>query len=73
MSRLSFGKFVDRCFWAILCAIALYAADELKGMGTNIADLNEKMAVVLTRLSDQDKRFDLIERRVDLAEKTLRE
>lgn len=80
MSRLSFGKFVDRVFWAILCAIAIYAADQLKEMGSNIADLNKSMAVVLTRLSDYDKRMDnqdvrqaAEEKRMDTMEKIIRE
>lgn len=71
--RLTFGHFVDRIFWALLCGIMIYAADQLKDMGKTVGDLNEKMAVVITRLSDYDKQMDMISHRLDLLERIVRE
>lgn len=67
--RLEFGKFVDKTFWALLCAVALYSSQELKSIGDNVSELNEKMAVVLSRLSNSDLRMNEINKRLDRLEK----
>jgi len=71
--RLTFGHFVDRVFWALICGVMIYAADQLKDMGKTVSDLNEKMAVVISRLSDYDKQMDAISRRLDNLERITRE
>lgn len=72
-NRLDFGKFIDKAFWALITASVIFAANELKSIGNNVSELNEKMAVVLTRLSDTDRRTEQIEHRIHDLEKIIRE
>lgn len=59
--RLGFGDFVDRVFWALITGSAIYAASQLRTLGENVSELNEKMAVVISRLGDYDRRIMFIE------------
>lgn len=63
--RLQFGTFVDRIFWLLLTTAIFYSASQLKILSTNVSELNEKMAIVLTRLGDYDHRLDALETNVN--------
>lgn len=62
--RLQFGTFVDRFFWLLLTGAIFYSSTQLKVLSNNVQELNEKMAVVLTRLGDYDHRIDQLEQNV---------
>jgi len=69
--RLSLKRYVDKAFWLLLCAVIAFAAEELKSIGDNVSSLNEKMATVIERLSNQDHQNDLFEHRLESLEKSL--
>lgn len=52
--RLDFGHFVDRIFWTLITAAALYTAH-------SINELNEKVAVVIEHMSGTDRRLGVLE------------
>jgi hypothetical protein len=68
--RLSFGHFVDKAFWFITTTCALYISSQFKVLTDNVADLNVKVAVILTKIADaevkanqQDSRLERLEGR----------
>ena len=63
--RMRFGSFVDHVFLAAISAAAIYAAH-------SINELNEKMAVVIERLSYSDKRADAQDVRLERLERAIR-
>lgn len=62
--RLDWGHFVDRVFWALLIGSIVYATSQLQTLTKNVATLNEKMAVVIEKVSMQDHRLDRLEQRI---------
>lgn len=56
--RLKFGDVVDRVFWSFILAIAAYVANQAGAINKNISELNEKVAVVLEKVANQEKRND---------------
>ena len=66
--RFDFGHFVDRSFWALLTAAALYSASTMQQLSKSVTELNEKMAVVVSQLSDQSRRADAQDRRLERLE-----
>ena len=63
--RLQFGTFVDRAFWLLLTSAIFYSSAQLRTLSNNVSELNEKMAIVLTRLGDYDHRLDVLETNVN--------
>lgn len=59
--RLEFGQFVDKVFWSVIIVIAGYTA-------RSINELNEKIAIVITQVSFQEKRIDGQEARLQSLE-----
>lgn len=51
--RMGFGQFIDKLLWTAIVCIAAYGASQLQSASSSIAQLNEKMAVVVTKLSTQ--------------------
>jgi hypothetical protein len=62
--RVVFGDFVDRIFWGLLVAIASFGVVSIQSLSTGVAKLNENMAVVIAKLSYQDKTLDSHEIRI---------
>lgn len=63
---------IDRIGFAIMVGVAGIGVSEIKSMGASIADLNVKMAIVVTRMTAQDKRDEDHERRLETLEHSLK-
>lgn len=72
MQRLDFGHFVDRVFWAVLTATALYCASQIREMGRSIEELNKNMAVVIYQSTETRERLNKIDVRIDKIEEKSR-
>ena len=59
---MDFSHFVDRAFWTALTGSALFMASQMHEIGTTVAELNMKMATVIEKMSDQDRRIERLER-----------
>lgn len=59
---------LDRVGFALLLGVASLGVNEIRSMGDSIADLNIKMAVVLERLTVQDRRDSDHEKRLESLE-----
>jgi hypothetical protein len=57
-SRLAFGQWVDKVFWAMTIAIASYMAGQVNNLTQGVNELNAKMAAIVERSSNQEKRMD---------------
>lgn len=66
--RLSWGKFVDKAFWALLIFIGYSIASKVTRIDHNIESLNEKMAVAVEKDSSEHARMDAVQKRVDVLE-----
>lgn len=53
MGPRSRDGWVDRIFWALLLSVATFGVSEIKGMSSNIAELNTTVRVVIRDISDQ--------------------
>lgn len=64
--RMTFGQVLDRVFWSLVTSLGVYASNELKSVNTNISELNKKLAVVVEKMTNTERRLDsqdhLIER-----------
>lgn len=58
MKRFTWEQFVDKAFWMLLISIAGYATTRFDKMTDSLQALNEKMAVVVTKVAEHDKRLD---------------
>lgn len=70
--RMDFGHWVDRVFWGLMVAVALYASTQLRSLSESVSNLNEKMAVVVVKLNYSEERQNTTDRRVDKLEDQLR-
>lgn len=52
--KVKLEKFIEKIFWALLLSVCKLGLDEVKTMSTNISDLNQKMAIIMTKISDQE-------------------
>lgn len=68
MKRLSFGAYVDKVFWAATIWVATQMAGKVDTISTNIAELNVKMAAIVERTANQEKRIDSLEGRIQAVE-----
>lgn len=66
--RLTFGHLIDRLFWFLLTMSVVYAASQLKTMSTSVEDLNNKVSVILEKLSNAEKRADNFDHRLEILE-----
>lgn len=69
--RLDWGHFVDRAFWGILTAAAIFVSSQINKMSSSIDELNKTMAVVLYQNSESHDRLNKIDARMDLIESRL--
>lgn len=63
--RLTFNQFVDKLFWVLIMILVKKISEEAGAINHNIQILNEKMAVLVTTVANQDKRMDGLDRRID--------
>ena len=63
---------MDRAFWTLLTASAVYAANQLKVVSASIEELNVKMGVVVEKISNAEKRVDLLDRRIERIDNSMR-
>jgi hypothetical protein len=61
-SRLVFGDFVDKVFWAVISGFLFWIA-------MSITSLNEKIAVIVTQIEFQNKINDDHGRRIETLER----
>lgn len=66
--RFDFGHFIDRSFWALLTAAAVYGASQLKTVSESVEKLNIKMGVIIEKISNAEKRLDTQDRRMERIE-----
>jgi hypothetical protein len=67
--RLSFEKFVDKAFWLLLVLIANSIASKVTRIDRNISELNEKLAVAVTKASSETEHAKAVEKRVEVLER----
>ena len=60
---------IPRLFWMLISLLTAFIANELRSVSNSIEQLNEKMAVVLERTTNQDERLMQLEKRLDFAER----
>jgi hypothetical protein len=63
--RLTFGKFVDKVFWAMVIYLAHSISKNASSINENIQTLNEKMASIIATVSNQDRRMDSLDSRLE--------
>lgn len=57
------SHFVDKVLWSMLAGSVLMGVNQLKDISTTISTLNERMAVVVERVGNHEKRLDTLEHR----------
>lgn len=57
------SHFVDKVLWSMLAGSVLMGVNQLKDINTTISTLNERMAVVVERVGNHEKRLDSLEHR----------
>lgn len=67
--RLSFSRFVDWAFLAIITTIVSQGASQIGKLSNSIQELNQKMAVAIEKLGNQDHRLNSCEERLGALEK----
>lgn len=70
--RLDWGHFVDRVFWGILVASAIFISSRINKMGESIDQLNQSMAVVLYQNSESHDRLNKMDGRIDRLDEIIR-
>ena len=63
---------MDRAFWTLLTASAVYAANQLKVVSASIEELNVKMGVVVEKISNTDRRVDTLDQRIERIDNLIR-
>lgn len=71
--RLDFGHFVDRLFWFVITAVALYSASQLKELSNSVIELKTQLAVGISQIGFHEKRLDMQRDRMDRFEVELHE
>ncbi len=66
--RLNFGHFIDRVFWGILVASALYVSSKISEMSHSIEALNQTVAVILQQNTESHDRLNKLDVRLDRLE-----
>ncbi len=59
--RLDFGHLVDKMFWAAITGILYYGVQQIGDLSKSVAELNQKMAVVVTQVQFHEKRLDFLD------------
>lgn len=59
-----FEKYVDWALMTLLSVIASYGSHLVGDMSKNLQELNQKVAVVLVKVADQDRRLIRLEKAV---------
>jgi hypothetical protein len=65
---MKFGDLVDKVFWAATIGIAGYVASQVNNLSVGVAELNVKVATIMERSSNQEKRLDAIDTRLNRIE-----
>ena len=75
--RMGFGEIFDKVAWSLICAVALYAANQLKEMSASVSQLNVNVSVLVERVTNQEKiqnelkyKLDALDMRVIQVEKS---
>lgn len=50
---MKLDHWIDRAFWAMLCAAAMYATTYMKEISSSVSELNTKLTVYITRSDTQ--------------------
>ena len=69
---ISFEKFIDKVFWALLLGVVSYGVGQVRSVTDSINELNTKMSVVILQLSNQSKILDSHEQRLLFLERRTR-
>lgn len=62
---MAFPQFVDKIFWALMTASAMYVATQVKDLNSSVNELNKNVAVMLIQMSANEKRDDAQDRQID--------
>lgn len=62
---MKFKTFLEEAAWALMGVVGLYAASQLKELTASVAALNTNVAVLIERVSSQDKNQYELKQRVD--------
>lgn len=61
MKTTTFSDFTDRILWALLTGAIIIAVNLLKEISSSINQLNERMAVVVEKVTGHEKRIEALE------------
>ena len=53
--------FIDKIIWGLLAGSVVFGVGELRDIGNTISTLNERMAVVVEKVSNHEKRIEHLE------------
>ncbi len=63
--RLSFSQFVDKAFWGLMTASAIYIATQVRDLSKSVNALNLNVAVMLVQMAANEKRDDAQDKNID--------
>jgi hypothetical protein len=55
------NHFIDKIIWGLLAGSVVFGVGELRYIGNTISTLNERMAVVVEKVSNHEKRIEHLE------------
>jgi hypothetical protein len=55
------NHFLDKIIWGLLAGSVVFGVGELREIGNTISTLNERMAVVVEKVSNHEKRIEHLE------------
>lgn len=55
------NHFIDKIIWGLLAGSVVFGVGELRDIGNTISTLNERMAVVVEKVSNHEKRIEHLE------------
>jgi cell division protein FtsL len=70
LKRLDFGQVVDKIFWGLITATAVFVATKVNTLTDSVSQLNSSVAVIIERTGNQQKQMDALQSRVVRLEET---
>lgn len=58
------NHFLDKLLWGLLAGAVMYGSSSLSDMSKSVSQLSERMAVIVEKVGNHDKRIEHIEERI---------
>ncbi len=69
---MDIGKFFDKLLWVLMIFVGGYVGAQIQSASTGIGELNQKMAVVISKMDSATKSIDDHEIRIRVLEEKMR-